>query len=93
MKKAKKTDEKKPEKCVRIVWKIREVSRDGLLKVPEQSEWGSKSNTFDECCGYSSPEEAATAILEKEKEDSWFNSNDLVAIPFFKIYTEEKVDE
>jgi hypothetical protein len=96
MKKTKKAAEKKPEKRIRTIWKIREVSDDGLLKMVKEGGYGGQSNVFDEYSGYASPEMAAKAIIEKRNEQEWvfgINFSSLVAIPFFEIYTEQEADE
>jgi hypothetical protein len=93
MKKTKPAAEKKPEKKIRIRWHIRRVSEDGLLKIPKKSDYGGPVNAF-EYYGYDSVEEAAKDILAEDKKTEFgIDTDNLVAIPFFEIYTEQEADE
>ena len=77
----------------RMVWRVREVSDDGLLRVPKGSDYGQPFSLFDECSGYASLDAALDGINEVLKKE--YCSKELVALPFFTRYVagEEEVDD
>jgi hypothetical protein len=79
---------------VKIVWRIREISSDGLLKVPRQSDYGQESNVYNECCGYDSLEEARQAIVSHLNTTRFSTLHrETIAIPCFESEIKGEVED
>ena len=84
----KKAEKPKREYGSKIVWRIRKVSEDGLLKIPGGEGWASEK--FNEWDGYPSVEAAMEDVMSdfraRQKVSKYAGpDSDLVAIPFLEV--------